>query len=116
MRSLQQRCDLLQAQLVLAETAVRDAAQRQAATRSLYEAAQADIHSLNAALAEQSRESAMKCAAAQEQERSAASDARNLQSVISCASSTLGQLASLQPRHLHTKQVRALVAAAQARD
>jgi hypothetical protein len=102
-RSLQQRCDILQAQNALAEAAMRDAAQRQAATFSLHDAAQAEIRYLMDALDDRSRECAAKCQAIQEHERSAV---RDLSCVVSCASFTLSKLASLRPRTLHTDQVR----------
>lgn len=101
-RLLQQRADVLQAQLAMAEVAVRDAAQQQAALRKVCEAAQAEITSLKEALAAQAREHASQCQAMEEQQRSAA---QNFSSVISCASLSLRQLACAHPRIFHTQQV-----------
>jgi hypothetical protein len=105
---LQQRCDVLHAQVAMAELCVREAAQRQASLQALLVAAQEELQSSAAALAEQSREWSAKCEEIQQREREQSAALENMSSVLSCSAFSLRQLASLTPRALHHAHVRTL--------
>jgi hypothetical protein len=103
--ALRQREDVLQAQVSLAEAAVRAATQRHAATHSMLQAAQEELRALTDALAEQSRECSARLHAIEQEERAAAQTRQYALAAIACTSFALKQLGSLSPRVLDTEQV-----------
>jgi hypothetical protein len=106
--TLQQRCDVLQAQVAMAELSVREAVQRQASLQALLVAAQEELRSSTAALAQQSHEWSKKCEEIQQRERDQSAALEEMLSVLSCSAFSLKQLASLTPRALHHAHVHTL--------
>lgn len=106
--ALQQRCDVLQAQVAMAELSVREAVQRQASLQALLVAAQEELRSSTAALAQQSHEWSKKCEEIQQRERDQSAALEEMSSVLSCSAFSLKQLASLTPRALHHAHVHTL--------
>ena len=102
---LQQRIYILESQLAMADAAVRDASQRTSSSKSRFDAMQDELQSLTAALAHQSREWATKCRDIQERASNQAHALQNIESVLSCSTFALKQLAGLSPRVLNNSQV-----------
>ena len=99
---LQQRIHVLEAQLAMAEVAVRDVS---ALSKSRFETMQQELQALTAALSDQSREWAAKYHEVQQQEGSQAQAFHDMVSVLACSRYALGRLAGLSPRVLNNSQV-----------
>ena len=99
-----QRVHVLEAQLAMAEAAVRDVS---ASSKSRLEAMQGELQALTAALSDQSREWAAKYLDVEEEGRQARA-LQDMESVVACCRFALGQLGGLSPRVLNTSQVHPL--------
>jgi len=100
-----QRIHVLEAQLAMAEVAVRDVS---ASSNSRFEAMQGELQALTAALSDQSREWAAKYQEVEEEEGIQARALRDMECVVACCRFALGQLGGLSPRVLNTSQVHPL--------
>jgi uncharacterized coiled-coil protein SlyX len=102
--TLQQRVDVLESQIALAETAVRDAAQRLASSQNQLEAVQDKLEKLTTSFAHQSHEWSAQHQRIQQQEASQANALQCLMSVVSCSKFALRHLTCLSPRVMSSSQ------------